>query len=445
MTPRYLRHAIGACAVLVLAMWLSSGTLSPYGSTVGSYALEPCHYLVNIDHVHHIAPFYMLRGAPPGYWAPSVVLRRVLYPVLAYAFTRVAGFLVGGLICNVLITLVAMIAFSRFVATRFGEWPAIAMLWLLATYPGITYWAGLPYSYAAIVPACLLAAMQLYRLDTTESVREVVAASLMIGILFLAYDLFPFLLPSVVLVLLFRRKPVWALLAPIVAVVPMILTEIALARRGVPPMNANTATYLHIVEAYLHPDSLRAWGGYLLRIPLVLVANFFDSNFFFLPLLAVVAAVLCRSVRRCVGRVEAAIFLSALAVFVFNNAAPPYYGWQMRGVWIARLYQPVFVALLLCIARALATGLSLRLPIIITVVANAMIVLGPVMMNPAGLYFDWRFYQHAPRATFAELLHIYGRRPLGFCRPSHEGDELPPAPRELMLPPYAFRFRIVQR
>jgi hypothetical protein len=175
------------------------------------------------------------------------------------------------------------------------------------------------------------------------------------------------------------------------------------------------------------------------------VANFFDSNFFFLPLLAIVAVALCRSLRRCVGRVEAAIFLSVLAVFLFNNAAPPYYGWQLRGYWIARLYQPLFVALLLCIARALAAGISLRLPIIITVVANAVIVLGPVTLNPVGLYFDWRFYQHAPPDYFAQLLHIYGRRPLGICRPSHEGDERPPESRQVMLPPQAFRFKIIQR
>ena len=56
-------------------------------------------------------------------------------------------------------------------APRIGRWAqawvgVIAILALLATYPGWMYWAGLPYSYAAIVPLSLLCMVLLWRVET---------------------------------------------------------------------------------------------------------------------------------------------------------------------------------------------------------------------------------------------------------------------------------------
>ena len=436
---RYVVHEVAACLVLALAIWLASGTLSPYGDQKGSIVVEPCHYLVNIDHWHHLAGFYLLAGADESFWLGSVVLRRILYPIVAYPFVRALGFLAGGLLCNFVITAAAMLAFGRFVRKRFGVRGAIAVLWLLATYPGITYWAGLPYSYAAIVPASLLAAMLLYRLDGAEKAREVFMVALLLGIVLLAYDLFAFFVPAAILILLRRRKPLWAVLATVVAMSPMLVVDTMLTLVGVMPLNSNTVSYVNVVNAYLHPGPIGLWLPYLERLPFVLVANFFDSNFFFLPLLAVLAVVLCR---RCIGRVEGAILLAVLAVFLFNNAAPPYYGWQVRGLWIARVYQAVFVALLLCVARAFAAEARpavLRAATWVTVIANAAIAFGPVMMNPMAFYFDYRFYQHVSPAVYAETLQLYGRRPLGICRPTHEGDDRPAPPPSIMRPPFAFR------
>jgi hypothetical protein len=436
---RYRLHAAAASAVLICAIWLSSGTLSPYSANFVPLVIEPCHYLVNIDHPHHTAPFYLLAGAPPKYWAFSVVLRRMLYPVLAYPFVRAFGFLVGGLLCNVFITLAALFAFGQFTRRHFGERAAIAVIWLVATYPGITYWAGLPYAYAAIVPASLLAAMCLYAIDRAERVREVVLAAMALGLIFLAYDLIPFFVPAMVLVLLARRKPLWAVPAVITALVPALIVAGLLSWLDIAAVNSNTATYATIVNAYLHPEVGRLWLGYLARLPLVLAANFFDSNFFFLPLLAVVALLLCRG---CIGRVEGAILLSVMAVFLVNNAAPPYYGWQLRGYWIARLYQPLFVALLLCIARAVRDAPRqklMRAAIVVTVIANAAVGFGPVMRNPLAFYLDYRFYRHAEPSTFAELLAIYGRRPLGLCLVAHDLDERPLTSMSTARLPFAFR------
>lgn len=436
---KYLVHEVAACLVLALAIWLASGTLSPYGDHPGSKVLEPCHFVVNIDNDHHLAPFFLLAGAPESYWIGSVVLRRIIYPIVAYPFVRVLGFLAGGLLCNFLITAATMLAFGRFVRRRFGDGGAIAVLWLLATYPGITYWAGLPYSYAAIVPASLLAAMLLYRLDGAEAVSVVLSTALLLGIVLLSYDLFVFFVPAAVLLLLSRRKILLAFLAAAMAMLPTFLVDAVLSQIGVQPLNGNTMSYIHVVNAYLHPGPPGPWLHYLERLPLVLVANFFDSNFFFLPALALIAVVICP---RCISRVEAAILWSVLAVFLFSNAAPPYYGWQIRGEWIARIYQAVFVALLLCIARAFAAGRRpavLRAATWVTVIANAAIAFGPIMMNPMAFYFDYRFYQMFSPAAFEEILHVYGRRPLGFCRPTHEGDNRPEPPMSVMHPPFAYR------
>jgi hypothetical protein len=437
MSARYRLHEVAASVILALALWLASGTLSPYGDQLGSIALEPCHYLVNIDHDQHLGGFYLLAGAEPSYWIGSVVLRRILYPIVAFPFIRLLGFLAGGLICNIVITIAAMLAFARFAGKRFGETAAVAVLWLLATYPGIPYWGGLPYSYAAIVPAALVATILLHRLDGEPPAREVVATALALGLLLLAYDLFAFFVPAAILLLLARRKVLHAVLLAIVSIAPMLLVNLTLEQIGVSAVNSNTAGYLTIIRAYLHPESMRGWIGNLAHLPVVLAANFLDSNFLFLPLLSLLAFALCR---RCIGRVEGSILLSVLAVFLVNNAAPPYYGWQLRGVWIARLYQPVLPALILCIARAIAAKpRSLRVAVAFAVIANAAIAFGPVMMNPVAFYLDYRFYQFGRASVAPELLSLYGRRPLGFCRRSHEGDDRPPVPLSMFKPPNVFR------
>jgi hypothetical protein len=91
---------------MLLGIWCSTGTLSIYAATLDPAVVqvEPtCGYLVNIDHPHHRAPFLMLQGAPRESWTFSVVLRRLLYPLLAFPFVEKLGFEAGGLLCNVLL------------------------------------------------------------------------------------------------------------------------------------------------------------------------------------------------------------------------------------------------------------------------------------------------------------------------------------------------------
>lgn len=423
-------------------MWLASGTLAPYAQLTTPVVTEPCHYLLNVDHEKNIAVTLLLEGAERSRWASSPVLRRVLYPLLAYPFTRIGGHLAGGLLFNIVMTVAAMLLFGRFVERRYGLRAAIAVTWLLATYPGITYWAGLPYAYAAIVPVSLLAAMLLYRIDSAERTIDVALAGLALGVLMLAYDLAPFFLPAAMLLLTRRRKWMWAMLVAMLAMLPSAIVALLLSRAGVNLVNENTQGYLRVLMAYRHPGirnpGLGAWFAYLKQLPSVFAANYLFSNFVFLPLLAIVAFIAAR--KKSIGRVEGAILLAMFAVFLFNNAAPPYYGWQLRGDWIARLYQPVFVALLLCVARAVNAHRAMVVAIVITVIANATVAFGPILKNPIAFAIDHRFYRHAPPEMFAENLAFYGRRPLGVCAtPEDAARQRVPRPVRDYPAPFAYR------
>lgn len=424
-------HLAAAAAVLVAGIWLSSGTMAPYAATVvNPPSLEPCHYLINVDHRHHIAPFFLLGGLPPEYWDRSVVLRRILYPIVAYPFVLVADFMWGGLIANMAITVTAMVTFARHINRRFGSAAAIAVAWLLSTYPGITYWAGLPYGYAAIVPASIVCLIMLYRLDEAQRMREVFEAALLMGFAFLAYDLLPFFLPAAVLTLVVRRRWLWAAAAAVVSVLPSLALTGMYWAMGVDLARANSSIYLTIVRSYLLPAMNAEWTSFLAKLPLVLVSNFFYSNFVFLPALFVAFLLIANRSRIEILRMpERALLVTALAIFLFNNAAPLYDGWQMRGEWVARLYQPVFVAMLVIVARLIAARPRAVLPrglVVATILANALVVVGPVTLTPLGPYLYHKFYAHSPGHLFLENMHKFGRRPLGVCSTSHGSHKAEP-------------------
>lgn len=443
MTPRLKLHGAAAGAVLVLAIWLSSGTLSPIANTVAHPRIEePCHYLLNVDHYHWVAIFSMLRGEPVEMWVGSVMLRRLLFHVIALPFVNVFGVLAGSLIASCLIHLVAVGGFALFVAKRIGETAAITVLWLLATYPGITYWAGLPYAYVVIVPGSIACFLLLYRLQAAETAREVAIASLLMSVIFLGYDLFAFFGPAAILILLARRRFAWIVIACAGMASMLVLVGLMFFAMGVPIMNSSTGNYPGILGAYLHPE-LGPWLGYVLRVPAVLLSNFFASNFIVLPLLFCVAVIVARRWGIAVfERPDIALLVAAAALFLFNNAAPPYYGWQLRGHWIARLYQPIFVVMLIVIARVAqraGTG-AWRAAVVAAVVVNGSLAFGPVMKNPAAAHvFHW-FYAHSTSEAMLVNLERFGRRPLGVCSTNHAWDNIPDPNTPWNRPPYIYRY-----
>src|SRR5439155_12253476 len=199
------------------------------------------------------------QGAPPQQWKYSVVLRRTLFPLLAYPLMKLWGFLVGGVIASLIIQVAILAGFVMWIRRRIGPAAAWAAIPLLATYPGIYYWAGLPYCYAAIVPASLGATMVVYELQSADSHRRVGLLSLLLGILFLAYDLLPYFAPAAMLVLAFRRKFVHAILAAALMYIPSLINKAALVHAGADLSNENSRLYNVILNAYFYPPALRIW------------------------------------------------------------------------------------------------------------------------------------------------------------------------------------------
>src|SRR5262245_876327 len=105
---------------------------------------------------------------------------------------KALGFGGGGLVANVLLAVGSLALFWRALRRRLGADPPPALLALLTVYPGWFYWAGLPYSYAVIVPASLLCMVLLWRVETLATGREALLTGLGLGVLFTGYDLLPF-------------------------------------------------------------------------------------------------------------------------------------------------------------------------------------------------------------------------------------------------------------
>jgi hypothetical protein len=420
---KFRTHLIAACALLLVAIWLSSGTMYPFAATWAfPMVSKPCGYLFNQDHSQYRAAFDMLDGRPRAAWEWSIVLRRLLYPVVAYPFMKAAGFVAGGFIASALINLAALVALALFLRRRWGDRAAIVGAWLFACYPGVTYWGALPYANATIVPVSCGLFILLTRVEERSDLRALVSSSLAMGVLFTAYDLLPFFGVAALIVLGRRRR--WSALpvaAGCMAIGPLaawfILTRIA----RVPWSNINTDIYGTMIDAYLHPPGVGVWLRGIAAFPIVLVQVFFFSNFLFLPGLFLILLVVTRA---RLTLVEGALLVSVALVFLFNNLAPPYpETYQMRGDYIPRLYQPAGVALIVYCARVIGNPVGgdpgkVRFAVAalaLVLVANLSIAFGPIARAPwAGRVYQ-RFYMHASLETMNENLALHGRRPLGFC------------------------------
>src|SRR5690348_3336020 len=104
----YKVSLIATVTILVLGIWMSSGTMAPYAASSGlSIVTMPCHYLVNVDHWHFKAVFQMLDGENRNLWESSVVLRRMLLPLISLPLMKGLGFEIGGFISSIVIHIAA--------------------------------------------------------------------------------------------------------------------------------------------------------------------------------------------------------------------------------------------------------------------------------------------------------------------------------------------------
>ena len=95
---------------------------------------------------------------------------------------------------------------------------------------------------------------------------------------------------------------------------------------------------------------------------------------------------------------------------------------QLRGEWIARIYQPIFIVMLMYIVRFSSQVLQEKLVqrnyiiglITVCVGFNFAINMGGVFGSKLTQRAWYRFYMHAPQNTMTENLKKYGARPVGF-------------------------------
>jgi hypothetical protein len=424
-TGRFHIHLAAALCVLCAAIWLSSGTLAPY-ALLAPQVLDS-GYLGNADHETQRAVFLMLDGAPRSAYEFSTVQRRILFFVVAYPFMKTWGFEWGGFLASLILHGACFIVFILFLKSRFGERGAIMGMWLLATYPGITYWAALPYSYVCIVPLSLLAGILIWEMERAQHPRRLFALSVALGILFLGYDLMP-IFGLAALVVIWLQKRYWMLPVSLVGFVSpfVILTVVLKSLYGVELLNGNTMFYVRAVNSFLSQPDLWAWAKLLARFPDIFIQTYFFSNFLFLPLFFALVVLSARFGERLeLNLTEKGILLAAVAIFTFINLAPPYPGYSLRGTWIPRIYQPVFVAMVLYAARKSCrieslSGIVKRrflLLATITIVGNSVVVFGPIIDSAfsselsSELYY--RFFKSVPN-EFINHLDRFGRRPLGF-------------------------------
>jgi hypothetical protein len=422
-------HLAGASCLLMAGLYCNTGTLAPYGNTHFGHVAKETGYLYNIDHEYFRVLFDFVDGAPRSVWDNTILMRRILYNVLAWPFMKIGGFEIGGTIASIVFNVAAFGFSIRLLRTRIGEKGAVFACWLLALYPGSMYWGGLPYPYASIFPLSLLLMIALVHLPNLK-IWPLCFVSLAMGIAYLSYDLVVYFLPASLLLLIWKRRPKATIVSTALQIIPSLswLLYLKLAL-GQDLENSNTASYRAVINSYLNVQDMASWFKYASDFPNVGLDVWFGSNFIFIPaLFLVLLAINPLTSRIRFAPSEIALLAVTTSLFLFNNLAPDYYGastWVMRGTWISRIYQPVFPALIFFCARwwqALPPQNWPRQTIIllavgVTCIGNALITFGPILNNPLKVseHAFYRFYNHTDLHWVYEYhLKDSGRRPIGF-------------------------------
>jgi uncharacterized membrane protein len=429
--PRALRmSAVVAGLVFLGGLYCATGTLAPYANTMLPHPDPATGYLYNIDHEILRASFSFVDGQPRATWQDSPMLRRILHPVLAWPWMKALGYETGGVCFNFFINLAGFIAGVWMVRRHVGERGAIFAAWLLALYPGAAYWAGQPYFYALIFPLSVAALWLLLELPEARGWR-LGGLSLGLGVIYLGYDFHAYYVPASVFLLIWHRRWRAAGVSVAIQLAPLALWLWTLQHVvQVSLETSNTAVYGRLIEAFFNPAGLAASVQRAAGLPEVAADVFFGANFFFLPLLAVAAWALDFR-GHDFGRFRAVVVLIVAAgvLFLFCNLPPPHDGpWNLSGSWIARLYQPLFPALVLGLAwwwQALQPhgrrARVVRVALVAGALAgNALVCFGPVagVKVPVAEAAFYRFYDHTElHWAYERNLRVFGRRPLGFPQP----------------------------
>jgi hypothetical protein len=163
----------------------------------------------------------MLDGVPKSVWEMGVVFRRILYPIIAYPFMKQWGFTLGGFITNLMLVSLGALGLFIFLYKKFGFRAALVGGLLFGSYPGLTYFGGLPYCYIFIAPATIFAFISLTWMDENPTCWRIISTSFFIGLLATGYDLLPFFLPVMVIILARHRRFLFIFPCAFMALAPL--------------------------------------------------------------------------------------------------------------------------------------------------------------------------------------------------------------------------------
>ena len=342
-------------------MWLSTGNLSPYANTLPengteAFMLDTTNMQIyNCDHPHHIALFNMLDGKPKSEWDFSVVMRRILFSLLAFPLMKLLGYETGGVLFSILLNLLAYFIFIRFIKNKYGYKSSLISAWLLSLYPGIMYGVGTPYAYNCIVPFTIFSTILLFKIQDTVKIKWFFLYFFLMGVLFTGYDLISFFLPAALIILFIKRKYIIIPLAIILMVLPSVILNLILSYfLEIEFKNDSSNIYSVIINSYFQIfNNITDWNWIYEWLRYVLYQNnfliilghiFLKSNFYVLPSLFILFYLIGHfKYHMRLNLIEGTLLFVTLLIFLFNHLAPKYTGYQMRGDWIARIYQPVFI------------------------------------------------------------------------------------------------------
>lgn len=409
-----LRNSIPIALFLFCAIgwYLNTGTLAPYAATSKLSIFEKnSGLLVNIDHEGHMDVMEMLEGNTDG-WQESVVLRRPLHAWICFPLNRLLDYAYSGSIVNLFLYLLASLWLWIEIANKDGNRTGLYCLALLCTYPGFTYWAGLPYCYGIIAPGSILCYLIQNRISENLPTYLIASYSFIGGIVFLGYDLYAIFLPSFILSLLING--LWQrifIVAPC-TIIPLSIYLYWLRSSGIPLENSNSEVYRIILQAYVNHGIALPDFEFLRQ----LLSSLLWSNFLFLPIgfIFTISFTGFRFIRFS----DLSLILATSGLFFFLNLAPQYDGWQMRGDYMNRLYQPAFVAMIIVLSRFAANYTRFGPSLLSAVVLLQSAVMFSGALNISALHACYeKFYPHDRPGVYAETLNQIGKRPIGFNSP----------------------------
>ncbi len=402
---------ISLVLICVFIWYFNTGTLAPYAATLPNPVVDKENGLLgNWDDSHFEAVVDMLQGKS-SFWKGSVMFRRPLHPWLYLPFSEMVCWRIAGVVLNLIAYLLSVAWLWADINGREGGAAAFFTALLLATYPGFAYWCGQPYCYGLITPGAVVCFVVLRRLARETSQREVLLNAVIMGVVFLAYDLYIFFLPASVMLLACRgcwARMIWF---PIVAITPLAMHIGTLTARGISLSNSNSDIYSVILRSYFETGACLPGIGFAVQ----LVRSVIWSQFLILPL----AMLMCLpgGVKRGPSLEEMVLGGSLLVLFCFLNLAPKYDGWQMRGDFINRIYQPGFVVLAVILGRAAGKRGFSRVVVSLAAICQAAVCLSGVLgLSVLQVPYE-KFYPHADSGVYEQNLRHFGRRPLGFTIP----------------------------